>query len=47
MNPEEFYAAKVLESDGWEFNGVSDAGDMTFTRQIHGVIFVANVHEDR
>lgn len=47
MNKDEFYAAKIIEDDHWEFLGMSDDGDMMFSRTIGGVIYSANVREDR
>jgi len=43
MTPEDFYAARELEDDGWEFIGTSDAGDMVFTRLLGGLVYVAEI----
>lgn len=47
MTPEDFYAARELEDEGWEFTGTNDAGNMVFTRLIAGLVWVADVRLDR
>jgi hypothetical protein len=47
MTQDDFYAAKIIENDGWEFCGVADDGDMIFSRLIGGVLFSAHVSVDR
>lgn len=47
MTPDDFYVAKAMESEGWEFIGLADDGDMMFTRIIGGVTYGADVRRDR
>lgn len=47
MTKDEFYAAKILEDEFWEFLYISDDGAMVFSRVIGGVTFCARVAVDR
>lgn len=47
MTPDEFYVAQLLESEGWEYLGVMDDGDISFTRRINGVIFSMSIRESK
>lgn len=47
MTTEEFYVANFLEDDGWEYNGTTDAGNMQFTRNIGGSVWVIEPKLDR
>ncbi len=47
MSPNDFVAAKHLETQGWEYLGLDEGGDMKFCKLIGGVIFSATVREDR
>lgn len=43
MDKDDFYAAKEVEADGWEFLYISDAGEMVFNRYIATVEYVAHI----
>lgn len=47
MTSDDFYAAKVMENDGWEFIGEADDGDMLFTRFIGEIAYAAKLAVDR
>lgn len=47
MNPDDFFVAKRMEEDGWEYLGIADSGDMMFSKMFCGVTYVADVREDR
>lgn len=47
MTSDDFYAAKVMENDGWEFAGEADDGDMLFTRLIGGIQYSVRLAVDR
>lgn len=38
---------KDMVDEGWDFMGQFDDGDFVFTREFAGVVFAANIHEDR
>lgn len=47
MTPEDFYTARKLEEEGWEYLGLNEGGDMMFARVIGGIVFSADVSVSR
>lgn len=47
MNSIDFYAAQIIENDGWEYQSLTKSGEMVFTRLINGVVYSATVKEDQ
>ena len=47
MTPDDFYVAKLLENEGWEYNNMSDDGVMVFTRTFLAQTWVIRVGVDR
>lgn len=46
MDKEDFYAAQIVENEGWEFCRSDKDGWIIFTRMIGGVLFTAKIGKD-
>lgn len=46
MDKEDFYAAQILETEGWEYLYTSDQGYMIFAKIIGGIVYSAKVGKD-
>lgn len=46
MDKDDFYAAQIMENDGWEYLCVGDNGCMLFTKVIGGIVYSIDMRKD-